>query len=128
MKTTSGILALSIEVGNVIASTPYARTCSVAALQQFAPSHATVLTAEYVPENESYGQGLADLSYPVNGTFLPEMCAAIVNVTSSPTSSYTFGLYLPLEWENRFMEVGNGAYAGGINWLDMVRPFCPDQC
>lgn len=124
MRAASGPLALFLGAGSFVTAKSCSRECSVEALQRFAPSHATVLTAEEVPENGSYGQGLADLSYPIDGTFLPEMCAAIVNVTSSPTSSFTFGLYLPLEWEKRFMQVGNGAFAGGINWLDMVCTHC----
>ncbi|CAK7200144.1 hypothetical protein SEUCBS139899_002834 [Sporothrix eucalyptigena] len=50
-------------------------------------------------------------------TNLPPLCAIIVNVTSSPSSSYRFGLLLPNFWNSRFLAVGNGGFAGGINWL-----------
>lgn len=40
-------------------------------------------------------------------------------MTSSPSSSFRFGIFLPTQWNGRFLTVGNGGFAGGINWLDM---------
>ncbi len=72
-----------------------------------------------MPANGSFGQA-ADIAYPINATNLTALCAAIVNVTSSATSSFTFGLFLPESWNQRFIAVGNGGFFGGINWLSMV--------
>ncbi|KAI0020293.1 tannase and feruloyl esterase [Xylariomycetidae sp. FL0641] len=82
-------------------------------------SDVSVNFAEAVPANGSFGQGKVDLPFPDNATQLPALCAVGINVQSSANSSYNFGLFLPEEWNNRFMTTGNGGYGGGINWPDM---------
>ena len=72
-----------------------------------------------VQEGGSYGEGFANVPYPIDPTGLPELCAVTVKVTSSQSSSYRFGLFLPTEWKGRMLTVGNGGFAGGINWRDM---------
>ncbi|ROV95847.1 hypothetical protein VSDG_05134 [Cytospora chrysosperma] len=94
-------------------------SCSVDFFQAALPSHATVLSAVLVANGSTYGEGAADIAYPTNPTNLPENCAVIVNVTTSPSSNFRFGMFLPWEWNGRFLQVGNGGFAGGINWLDM---------
>ncbi|KAF2140705.1 uncharacterized protein K452DRAFT_288794 [Aplosporella prunicola CBS 121167] len=100
-------------------SAAQALDCSIKTLQSALPANATVLAADLVPENGTYGQGAADIAYPTNPTSLPALCAVTVNVTSSSTSSFIFGLFLPTQWNDRFLALGNGGFAGGINWLDM---------
>ncbi|KAI0794058.1 feruloyl esterase-like protein B precursor [Fomes fomentarius] len=97
----------------------HALHCSVDALQRALPSNATVLSAVPVESNGTFGQGAADLEFPTNPTNLPALCAVYVNVTSSTTSSFRFGLFLPSIWNHRFLAVGNGGFGGGVNWLDM---------
>lgn len=94
-------------------------SCSVDFFQAAVPSHATVLSAVLVANGSTYGEGTADIPYPTNPTNLPENCAVIVNVTTSPSSSFRFGMFLPWQWNGRFLQVGNGGFAGGINWMDM---------
>ncbi|KAI1263567.1 feruloyl esterase B precursor [Xylariaceae sp. FL1019] len=73
-----------------------------------------------VPQNGSFGQGPVDIPFPVNTTALPALCAVGINVKSSESSSYNFGLFLPdSTWNSRFLATGNGGYGGGINWPDM---------
>lgn len=83
------------------------------------PPGATLEKVAVVPEGESYGEGEANVAYPKNPKNLPALCAVTVRVKSSPTSSYRFGLFLPDEWNSRFLVVGNGGFAGGINWMEM---------
>lgn len=94
-------------------------SCSVESFQDFLPTNAAILSATPLANGSSYGEGTANLAYPTNPTNLPENCALIVNVTSSPTSSFRFGIFLPTQWNGRFLAIGNGGFAGGINWLDM---------
>lgn len=96
-----------------------ATSCSIDALQAALPSDASVLVAQQVASGGTFGEGPADIPYPKNPTNLPGTCAVIVNVTSSPSSSFRFSIFLPTQWNGRFLQVGNGGFAGGINFLDM---------
>ncbi|RYO82962.1 hypothetical protein DL766_004961 [Monosporascus sp. MC13-8B] len=82
---------------------------------------ATVNYVEAVPRNGSFGDAETNLSFPVNATQLPALCAVGINVKSSASSSFNFGLFLPEggAWNERLMTTGNVGYGGGINWLDM---------
>ncbi|RFU23679.1 hypothetical protein B7463_g12659, partial [Scytalidium lignicola] len=95
--------------------------CNIHSIQHFLANNeaATVTFAEVLQANSTFGGGAADLEFPVNDTGLPPLCVVTVNVRSSNISSYNFGLFLPNEWNYRFIATGNGAYAGGINWNDM---------
>lgn len=92
--------------------------CTTSALNLILPSNASALFAISVSANGTFGHA-GDVGYPKNATNLPPLCAVSINVTSSATTSFTFGLFLPCNWNGRFLTVGNGAFTGGINWLDM---------
>ncbi|KAJ9139070.1 Carboxylic ester hydrolase [Pleurostoma richardsiae] len=104
-------------VDAAIANCQYA--CRLSTFQKVLPPEAVVESVAVVHKEGSYGEGAANIAYPVNPTGLPALCAVTVNVTSSPDSSYRFGLFLPVKWNSKFLAVGNGGFAGGINWLDM---------
>ncbi|KAK4108361.1 feruloyl esterase-like protein B [Canariomyces notabilis] len=95
------------------------RPCSPDSFRDALPPSASVLSAVSVANGGQFGEGAANLPYPTSPTNLPELCAVIVNVSSSAISNYRFGLFLPTQWNSRFLAVGNGGFAGGINWLDM---------
>ncbi|KAI0403688.1 feruloyl esterase B precursor [Xylaria palmicola] len=81
---------------------------------------ATVKFAQAVPRNGSFGEGPSNIPFPMDATRLPALCAVKINVKSSETSSYNFGLFLPdSTWNDRFLATGNGGYGGGINWPEM---------
>jgi feruloyl esterase len=92
--------------------------CNNAFFDHVLPANASTIGAYQVEANGSFGQQW-DIAYPNNATKLPALCAVIINVTSSATSSFTFGLFLPNEWNERFITVGNGGFSGGINWYSM---------
>ncbi|KAI0549020.1 putative ferulic acid Esterase/Feruloyl esterase [Xylaria curta] len=96
-----------------------ASDCSALALAQLLPANAKIERVEALEAGSTYGDGPEDLAYPTQPTNLPALCAVTVAVASSATSSYRLGLFLPAEWNNRFLAVGNGAFGGGINWIDM---------
>ncbi|CAK7227454.1 hypothetical protein SCUCBS95973_006549 [Sporothrix curviconia] len=91
--------------------------CNAHFFQHALPKNATLERVQMVPAGGTFGEGTANIPYPYQPTNLPPLCAVIVNVTSSPSSSFRFGLLLPVFWNSRFLAVGNGGFAGGINWL-----------
>ncbi|KAI1811440.1 Tannase/feruloyl esterase [Poronia punctata] len=93
--------------------------CDKLTFAHILPAHAKIERAELVEAGSTYGEGSENLGYPVQPTNLPGLCAVTVRVTTSPTSKYRLGLFLPAEWNGKFLAVGNGGFAGGINWLDM---------
>lgn len=95
--------------------------CVASTFEAVLPANASVEAVAAVKNGGSYGEGAANIAYPTNPTGLPELCAVTVRVASSPSSSYRFGLFLPTSagWNSKFLAVGNGGFAGGINWLDM---------
>lgn len=92
--------------------------CSTATFQAILPQGVTALTSWRVAQNGTFGDS-AELAYPGNSTALPSLCAVTFEAASSESSSYRFGLFLPDEWNNRFLTVGNDGAAGGIKWPSM---------
>lgn len=81
---------------------------------------ATVNYIAEVAQNGSFGEGATNIPFPHNATGLPELCAASFNVKTPGNTSFNFGVFLPTQWNGRFLATGNGAFGGGINWVDMV--------
>jgi hypothetical protein len=75
----------------------------------------TIESIKAVAKGEEYGEGRANPSYPNNPKNLPELCAVTVNVVSSSNSSFRVGLFLPTDWNNRFLAVGNGGVGTPTN-------------
>ncbi|KAK4232942.1 feruloyl esterase [Achaetomium macrosporum] len=118
MGLTRRLLPLLAAAGSTVGTS--ISDCSVGTFEQSLPSNARILSVAHVAQNGSYGEGRSNIAYPDIPSALPELCAVVVNVTSSPSSSFRFALFLPTEWNSRFLEVGNGGFAGGINWVDMA--------
>ncbi|OTA99052.1 hypothetical protein M426DRAFT_325459 [Hypoxylon sp. CI-4A] len=112
---------LAISLAVTTGAVAVAAECTTEAFAEILKEHSDVSinAVEVVPQNGSFGQGEVDIPFPENATQLPALCAVGINVRSSENSSYNFGLFLPDEWNERFMTTGNGGYGGGINWIDM---------
>lgn len=93
--------------------------CDDGGLKGLLPVNAFVEAVVPVNSGGTYGEGAFNLAYPKQPTNLPELCAVTIHVQSSPTSAYRFGLFLPTAWNGRFLAVGSGGFAGGINWPEM---------
>lgn len=94
--------------------------CNTAFFESILVNGSTLVIVDSLDNGSAYGQGGLDLAYPAVPTNLPACCAAIINVTSSPTSAYQVAIFLPDDWNDRFLVVGNGGFGGGINWEDMA--------
>lgn len=86
--------------------------CTPWAIRSLLPSNAsaTVIFARPVPHNGTFEVPAGNVAYPTSPTGLRALCAIAVNVSSSASSAYSFGLFLPMEeeWNERFLAVGNG--------------------
>ncbi|KAF5138919.1 Feruloyl esterase C [Metarhizium anisopliae] len=75
---------------------------------------------EEVPQDGAFGDAATNIPFPRNATGLPALCAASFNTKTPGNTSYNFGVFLPTNWNGRFLATGNGGFGGGINWIDMV--------
>jgi feruloyl esterase len=116
MRVTSAVASAAF-VGSTSALNS---SCSAASIQAALPAGASVNFAYPVAANATFEVPKGDTGYPNNPVNLPSLCAVSVQVKSIGNSTYGFGLFLPEEWNGRFLAVGNGGFAGGINWVDMV--------
>jgi feruloyl esterase len=94
--------------------------CDPSTIQAALPQGASVNFAYPLAANSTFKVDKGDTGYPDNAFGLPALCAVSVQVQSIANSTYGFGLFLPADWNNRFLAVGNGGFAGGINYVDMV--------
>jgi feruloyl esterase len=82
--------------------------------------NATVRIAEPVADGATFTIPSGNVVYSMSPAHTKAACAVGVNVTSYPISAFSFGLFLPVAWNESFLIVGNGGFAGGVNWLDMA--------
>ena len=94
--------------------------CDPSTIQAALPEGASVNFAYSLAANSTFEIPKSNTGYPTNPVNLPGLCAISVQVESVSNSTYGFGLFLPDDWNGRFLAVGNGGFAGGINYLDMV--------
>ncbi|KAK5634092.1 hypothetical protein RRF57_009806 [Xylaria bambusicola] len=91
-----------------------ASNCSIEYFTSIAPAGIHVERVQYVTAGFFVETG--NIGYPTFPTGLPELCAVIIN---NITANYRFGMFLPDEWNSRFLTIGSYSFFGGINWLEM---------
>lgn len=94
--------------------------CTPSAIQAALPAGASVNFAYPVAANATFEVPASDTGYPDSPPSLPALCAASIQVQSIRNTTFGFGIFLPEDWNGRFLAVGNGGFAGGINYVDMV--------
>ena len=91
-----------------------ASNCSLDYFNSIIPDGAIVERVQHVTTGIFVEIG--NIGYPTFPTGLPELCAVIIN---NITANYRFGMFLPDEWNARFLTIGSYSFLGGINWLEM---------
>lgn len=95
-------------------------TCTPSAIQAVLPASASVNFAYHVAANATFEVPKGNIGYPDSPSNLPALCAASIQVKSVDNTTFGFGIFLPEDWNGRFLAVGNGGFIGGINYADMV--------
>lgn len=113
-------MKLSTAIGAAALLTVVNAQCDPKSIQAALPAGASVNFARTVAANGTFQVPKSETGYPDSPVNLPELCAVSVQVQSINNSNYGFGVFLPKNWNGRFLAVGNGGFAGGINYLDMV--------
>ncbi|KAF2118009.1 putative ferulic acid Esterase/Feruloyl esterase [Lophiotrema nucula] len=115
MAISSGLLP---SFGAVLsASVPL--NCSISAIQSVLPVGADVDFVQTVAVNSTFEVPPENIAFPISPVGLPSLCAVSAWVQAPGNTSFGFGLFLPGDWNGRFLAVGNAGFAGGINWLEM---------
>ena len=79
-------------------------------------SSVKILVTQAYPDNTTF-QDPYSLSYPNPAPNLPAFCRVYANITTSASSASLFEVWLPLNtWNGRYLTVGNGGAAGGVNY------------
>jgi feruloyl esterase len=110
-----------LSFGAVLGTANASAKCDPSIIEAALPQGASVNFAYPLAANSTFEVPKGDTGYPTNAFSLPALCAVSVQVQSIANSTYGFGLFLPADWNGRFLAVGNGGFAGGINYVDMVR-------
>ncbi len=86
--------------------------------------HTEILSASLIPENGKVAgaSGMSMNGSPGPGiSGLPAFCRVIAKSVPEPGSDIRFEVWLPADnWNGRFTGVGNGGYAGPIDYADMA--------
>lgn len=100
----------------LIQAAPTAQTCSdLINTLKLDSSVKLILTSAY-SDNSTF-QDPYSLAYNAPAPYLPAFCRVYANISTSPTSATLFEVWMPLEtWNGRFLTVGNGGGAGGVNY------------
>jgi feruloyl esterase len=103
-------------------SVVYGDDCSPEQFTQLLPSSGSVVWAQRVPANGTF----VDPSVGGNGGGpttvygLQALCVVKFTVPTSNRSQVDFALFLPDQWNERFMTSGNGGYSGQIAWDELA--------
>lgn len=103
----------------VISLSVSTRTCTDLIKNLKLPSSVDIIFTTPYPDNSTIVDP-TDLSFPTPAVDLPALCRVYGNISTSSTSFTRFEVWLPLDtWNVRYLTVGNGGGAGGINYQAM---------
>jgi len=81
-----------------------AADCSIASIQALLPSFASVDFVLWQAGGSTFSVPAGDIAYPSSPTNLMAHCAVQIRVKNG-TSDYGFGMFLPDDWNGRFLYV-----------------------
>lgn len=110
------LLTIMVELAN---ATSPSRKCSF--FSNTTLSHSSIRFSASIAANSSFTDDSPEASSNAVQTSLPASCRVACEVQTSNSSSAIFEVWLPVDGESdgKFMAVGNGEWAGGINYPDI---------
>lgn len=97
----SVLLGVAASTTTVVSATTL--DCDADAFAPYLPTKASITFATRVANNGTFKVPTGDIAYPTSPTNMQALCAIEVKVESSNSSAYSFGLFLPKEWNKRFL-------------------------
>ncbi|KAK5713149.1 hypothetical protein LTR15_011511 [Elasticomyces elasticus] len=81
---------------------------------------ATISFSETVASGSNFTGNTSEPSYNSPQSDLPASCRVSFTVSTSLNSSAGAEVWLPTDWTGRYLSVGNGGFAGAVNYPDLV--------
>jgi feruloyl esterase len=94
-----------------------AMACEQLASRAFPDAKVTLAEARPAGDFKIPGGGFGPSSMT-----LPAFCRVAVTLTPTPDSEIKMELWLPANWNGKFMMVGNGAWSGAVSYSAMAEP------
>lgn len=88
----------------------------------FSNGTAVVVLSEQLADGTNFTGTSANADYNEEQTNVPEACRVVLTIQTSDNSSAQAEVWLPptTTWNERFLFVGNGGFAGAVNYPDVV--------
>ncbi|ETS87229.1 hypothetical protein PFICI_01057 [Pestalotiopsis fici W106-1] len=114
-------LALLLPGGHAICL-PSSSTCASFLGHTFSNGTAVVHTAETIINGSTFTGTSANADYNDPQLLVPQACRLGLTIRTTTNSSVEAEIWLPptAEWNQRLLTVGNGGFAGAINYPDVV--------
>ena len=80
----------------------------------------TITSSWYLPAGSNFTGTSVESSYNTPQSNLPELCRVQFSIKTSANSNAIAEVWLPEGWNGRFLAVGNGGFAGAVNYPDIV--------
>jgi feruloyl esterase len=90
--------------------------------QSFSNGTAVVVSSEQLASGTNFTGTTAEAGYNAAQVDLPEACRVVLAIQTSDNSSAGAEVWLPVStaWNSRLLVVGNGGFAGAVNYPDVV--------
>lgn len=77
--------------------------CTEGSLNELLPERTKLLLSQQLGENSTFHVPESEIAYTQSPSGLNALCAIQVEVAGDNGSKYSFGLFLPEEWNGRFL-------------------------
>ncbi|WYZ43945.1 hypothetical protein EsH8_VII_000381 [Colletotrichum jinshuiense] len=94
-------------------------SCTPRLMSYWINANASISIVESVDTDGGFAEE-GNIAFPGNVTNLPSLCAVSFIAKTTTGQEYKFGLFLPDDWNEKILAVGNDGFSGGINWPAMA--------